>query len=110
LSIPPVDPPLVLTAYPNPASSTLHFEVNAAQMQAQTQSATPQQAAKSAKSAKCEVQFFNTQTGGLAFKQIVPSFDANFDMDLSSVPDGIYVLRLVRDGEIVQTQNIIVQH
>jgi subtilisin family serine protease len=108
LSIPPVDPPLVLTLYPNPASSTLHFEVNA--MQTQAQNSASQQTAKSTKSAKCEVQFFNTQTGGLAFKQTVPSFDANFDIDLSSVPDGIYVLRLVRDGEIVQTQNIIVQH
>jgi hypothetical protein len=103
----PVPPPYSnYSLYPNPASSTLHFEVNVTQ----TQSATPQQTAKSAKSAKCEVQFFNTQTGGLTFKQTVLSFDTNFDIDLSSVPDGIYVLRLVRDGEIVQTQNIIVQH
>lgn len=94
--------------YPNPATSVLHFEIDQAKKAMAIQNGTPQQTSKTRN--KCEVQLINVQTGALVFKQTVADFDSNFDMSISSVSNGLYVLRLVQNGTEIHTQNVLIKH
>ena len=88
--------------YPNPASSVLRFEMD--KTKAQTNSNLSRTA-----NANCEVQLITMQTGTLVFKQTVPNFTDSFDINLSTVSDGMYLLRMLQNGEVVHLQTIMVQ-
>ena len=87
--------------YPNPVSSVLYFEIDRTKFNNNTSRiANPQ----------CEVQLISVQTGTLFFRQSVPNFYEDFNVDVSAVRDGLYILRMIQNGELVHTQTIMVQH
>jgi hypothetical protein len=88
--------------YPNPASSTLYFELT--QEAAQTNNSLSQQAGT------CKVQLFSAQTGALTFEQTVSDFNSNFNLNVSAVPDGIYVLRMMQNNVNIQMQTVLMLH
>jgi hypothetical protein len=87
--------------YPNPASSTLHFEVNA--------NAT-RQGGIQGQQGNCRVQLISIMSATLGLEQKVANFSNNFDINVNDVPDGLYLLVLWQGNEVVQQQNILVQH
>jgi len=88
------------TIYPNPVSSILHFVADPTK--AGNRTAIP--------NTQCEVQLITVQTGTLVFRQVVPNFNNSFDIDVSTVRDGLYVLRMIENGQIFHIQPIMVQH
>jgi hypothetical protein len=88
--------------YPNPASSTLYFELT--QEAAQAGNSLSQQAGT------CKVQLFSAQTGALTFEQTVSDFSSNFNLNVSAVPDGIYILRMMQNNVNIQMQTILMLH
>lgn len=98
----PPPPDLTLyTIYPNPASSTLYFEIdNNAVQQNEIQD----------QQSNCRVQLYSVMSGVMALDQQVANFSTNFDLNISNVPNGLYSLILLQGNEIVQQETILVQH
>jgi hypothetical protein len=88
------------TIYPNPASSTLHFELNSSTQQNNTQS----------QQGNCRVQMYSIMSGTLVLDQKVANFTDNFNINVNNVPDGMYLLILLQGNEVVQQQTILIQH
>ncbi len=102
-------------AYPNPVSSLLHIEPQVQPATLQTGSTVQtmtgmQSSGISGVAGQCNVQLISVSTGALALQQTVPDFDTAFDLDVSAVPDGLYMLRLLRNNELVDARTILVAH
>ncbi len=89
------------TVYPNPVSSVLYFNSSATAVS---------QSRMALRWGDCRVRLVAVGSGALVLEQTVADFDNSFDIDVSSVPDGLYMMVLSRDNEIVQQQNILIQH
>jgi hypothetical protein len=86
-------------AYPNPASSVLHIEMEEAS-QTTLQSATD----------VYRIQLVHAQTGAVALNQTVGSFSGNLELNVSTVPDGLYNLVVTRNSTVVHAQAVLIQH
>jgi hypothetical protein len=86
-------------AYPNPASSVLHIEMEDAS-QTTLQSATD----------VYRIQLVHAQTGAVALNQTVGSLSGNLELNVSTVPDGLYSLVLTRNSTVVHAQAVLIQH
>jgi hypothetical protein len=86
------------SVYPNPANSTLFISAN--QFQSENSISF---------SVSCRVQLVSVQSGVLELNQVVSDFN-NSNVNIASVPNGQYVVRLVQGNEVAHTQIITVQH
>jgi hypothetical protein len=59
--------------------------------------------------ARYEVMLLNPRTAQQIFRRPVPHFDRSFEVDVSSLTNGLYTLLVIRDGEIVHTETIRVE-
>ena len=97
---------IVLSAYPNPASSTLYIEIDEAALQATTQAP-----ALSLSSAPVyRVQLVAAQTGAIALNQTVSSFSGTLSFDIFNVPDGLYSLIVTKNDIVLHTETTLIQH
>jgi subtilisin family serine protease len=92
------------TVYPNPASSTLHFDINTSAVNLSQQNSIQGQ------QRNCRVQLIAVMSGILALDEKLANFNDDFNIDISTVPDGFYLLVLLQENEIIQQQTIFVQH
>jgi subtilisin family serine protease len=98
-----------MSVYPNPASSTLHFDVDEGAQE--TVAATQSNALQSSQiSGLCTVRLVAVATGIVALNQTVPNFESDFSLNVSAVPDGLYTLTLTQGNTVIQTQAIMIQH
>lgn len=98
---------LALSAYPNPASSTLYIEP-AGELQATLQSQQFQQSSLSSADVY-RVQLVAIY-GAVVLNQTISSFNGVLPLNVSTIPDGLYVLVLTRNNTVIHTENILIQH
>jgi len=67
------------------------------------------QVQKNNTTAKYEVLLLNPRTAQQIFRRVIPYFDKSFEVDVSSLRNGLYTLCVMRDGKIVHTQTIRVE-
>lgn len=79
-----------LTAYPNPASNLLQLSFDAPKNNAQ-------------------IEVYN-QLGERVHLQQIAALTTTASLDVSTLPNGIFMLRLVTDDSILSKQTIVVQH
>jgi hypothetical protein len=91
--------------FPNPASSIIHFKTEVTPLDA---IATKQQIYTL--TGPYIVRLISIPTGILAVSKTISSFDGNYDLDVSTVPDGLYSLILIQDNTIIHTQTILIAH
>lgn len=82
--------------YPNPVTSSLHFRYESDNLNA-IQTVT-----------KGEVILINAQ-GRMSLRQVIQNFYDEFEVNVSALTEGTYVVCVIYDGKIVYAQNVIVQ-
>ncbi|MCL2416456.1 MAG: hypothetical protein FWD02_00785 [Bacteroidales bacterium] len=55
------------------------------------------------------MEVLNPRTSEQIFRRSIPHFDRSFEVDVSSLADGLYTLLVIRNGEIVHTETIRVE-
>ncbi|MDR3133046.1 MAG: hypothetical protein LBU42_03360 [Prevotellaceae bacterium] len=97
---------ILLSAYPNPASSVLYVEIGE-ELQAMLQS---RQASLSSANVY-RVQLVAAQTGAVAFNQILSSNSGALSINLSNnVPDGLYSLIVTKNDAVLHSETVLIQH
>jgi subtilisin family serine protease len=107
---PGVVPPPITYISPNPASSTLNFDINEEAQAAMSAQSSSSQQTVVASPGVCTVQLRAVSTGALALSQTVPNFESDFSLNVSAVSDGLYTLTLTQGNTVVHTQTIMIQH
>jgi len=87
--------------YPNPVYSTLYFRIDASQHFASLTRNQTQIAG--------EVVVFDMR-GRKVLRQVIASLEDNFDVDVSALQDGTYVVSVMHNGKTVYSQIVMVQH
>jgi hypothetical protein len=95
---------LFISAYPNPVSSILYIEP------AEALQATLQSQQSSLSSAGVYRVQLVAVHGAVALNQTVSSFNGVLPLDVSTIPDGLYILTLTRNNTVLHTENILIQH
>jgi hypothetical protein len=90
--------------HPNPVASTLHFRATEERsiLNPASQPATYNRV-------RGKVMILG-QTGRLALMRDIPNLNEDFEVDVSSLPEGMYIVSVIQDGKVVYAQNIIVKH
>jgi hypothetical protein len=99
-----------LSAYPNPASSTLYVEI---EEELQTMLQSQQSSALSSASSSAvvyRVQLVAAQTGAVAYNQILSSSSDNLSISLSNIPDGLYSLIVTKNNTLLHSETVLIQH
>ncbi|MDR1197754.1 MAG: matrixin family metalloprotease [Prevotellaceae bacterium] len=104
----PLEMPIVYSAaYPNPASSELiidRIEENGTEKTAiNTQSAK-------GKTSEIRVLLYSHSTTQLVYNKTYSSAEKQIKIDTSKLPNGIYHLNIIENGEKIKEQTIIVSH
>ncbi|MCL2133828.1 MAG: hypothetical protein FWH39_05750, partial [Bacteroidales bacterium] len=103
--------PFRYSFYPNPASSIIYCEINSEVVELCQQNVLQQQANNmQGQQNNCRVQMYSVMSGALVLDQQVVNFNSNFNVNVSNVPNGLYSLILLQGNEIIQQQNILIQH
>lgn len=77
---------------PNPAKNTLNVDINKSKL---------------GKNTKVELVFYNLN-GNIEQKQIVESNERTKSLDVSKLNSGMYILKLISNGKIIDSQKIII--
>jgi len=88
--------------FPNPVSSILHFQVDVSRMLWFENIAIRPPA-------RGEVVLFNMQ-GQQVLRQAISNINEDFEIDVSMLSAGTYIVSVVYNGEAVHSQNIVVRH
>ena len=100
---------ILYSVSPNPTSSTLNFTLND-NIETQSTKMGGNRVQSERTQGECSVQLLSTTTGVIVYRQKVSNFETDFSINVSSIPNGLYLLQLIRGNEMIQVQNILVQH
>jgi hypothetical protein len=95
---------IVLSAYPNPASSVIYIkleEESQATLQSRQSSLSPADVYR--------VQLVAVQTRAVALNQTISNYSGYLELNVSSIPEGLYSLVLIRNDTILHTETILIQ-
>jgi hypothetical protein len=93
------------SAYPNPASTELTIDkIENAHTSLELQNV------EKSKTSPTKVLLFSHSTTKLVYSQDYPSSTQQIKIDTSKLPNGVYYLNIVENGEKVKEQTIIVNH
>jgi hypothetical protein len=98
--------------YPNPVSSTLHFQADASQFFrffTNRGIATNILTNSILAATSGELLLFGMQ-GNLMLRQPISNLYEDFEINVSSIPNGMYVATVISGERVVYSQNIVVQH
>jgi hypothetical protein len=99
------DPRVLLSAYPNPASSVLNIEIEE-DLQPMLQSSSS--SAISSPASVYRVRLVSVQTGAVEYNQVLSS--NNLSVNVSAIPDGLYSLTLTQGSTLLHSKIILIRH
>jgi hypothetical protein len=96
-------------AYPNPAGNELIIDREEKGNDIKTNAAIVEQSAE-AKNATVKVLLYSHSTTKLVYNKDFPSTTQQIKIDTSKLPNGVYYLNMIENGEKIKEQTIIVSH
>jgi hypothetical protein len=95
-------------AYPNPASNELIIDKIEEESNTETAAIIAQSAR--GKTSEIRVLLYSNSTAQLVYNKVHLSSDKQIKIDTSKLPNGIYHLNIIENGEKIKEQTIIVNH
>jgi hypothetical protein len=95
-------------AYPNPASNELIIDRIEEDSSAETAAIIAQSA--KGKTSEIRVLLYGNSTAQLVYNKTYSSSEKQIKIDISKLPNGIYHLNIIENGEKIKEQTIIVNH
>ncbi|MDR1348970.1 MAG: T9SS type A sorting domain-containing protein, partial [Prevotellaceae bacterium] len=96
-------------AYPNPASNELIIDKEEKENDVKTNAAIVEQSTK-AKNATVKVLLYSHSTTKLVYNKDFPSSTQQIKIDTSKLPNGVYYLNMIENGEKIKEQTIVINH
>jgi hypothetical protein len=95
-------------AYPNPASNELIIDKIEEESSMETAAISAQSAR--GKTSEIRVLLYGNSTAQLVYNKTYSSSEKQIKIDTSKLPNGIYHLNIIENGEKIKEQTIIIQH
>ncbi|MDR1983320.1 MAG: trypsin-like peptidase domain-containing protein [Prevotellaceae bacterium] len=93
-------------AYPNPASNELIID----KIESDEALVTTSTKSVNVKSSETTILLYSHATTKLAYKKTYPSSAKQIKIDTSTLPNGVYYLNIIENGETTKQQTIVVNH
>ncbi|MDR0754850.1 MAG: T9SS type A sorting domain-containing protein, partial [Prevotellaceae bacterium] len=97
-------------AYPNPARNELIIDREEKGSELKANSVIGGQSAKIKNNATVKVLLYSYSTTKLVYSKDFSASEKQIKIDTSKLPNGIYYLNIIENGEKVKQQTIVVQH
>ncbi|MDR3287337.1 MAG: zinc-dependent metalloprotease [Prevotellaceae bacterium] len=97
-------------AYPNPASDELIIDKIEETNTESTTNNILQTTSTKTKQSEITVLLYSNSTTKLVYSKNYPSSEKQIKIDTSKLPNGVYYLNIIENGETVKQQTIIVNH